>query len=78
LELIVIGELSGIFKFITAGIDSLYLSNKIMHDRSQTGWYFENKIPNRTLALWLIDSTFCRAIADVDKQQLLTNLTESE
>jgi hypothetical protein len=40
--------------------------------------YFENKIPNCTLALWLIDSTVRGVIADVDKQQSLTNLTESE
>jgi len=40
--------------------------------------YFENKIPNCTLIVWRIDLTVCRAIADVDKQQILTNLTESE
>lgn len=41
----------------------------------RTGWYFENHIPDCSLALWVKDSTLCCALADINKDVLLASLT---
>ena len=43
-----------------------------------TGWYVENPMPECTLAIWLVDSTVCCAIADMSREKLLAFLKEGE
>ena len=43
-----------------------------------TGWYFENPGPECTLAVWIVDSTVCCAVADMSQEKLLALLTEGE
>jgi anti-sigma factor (TIGR02949 family) len=43
-----------------------------------TGWYVENHQPDCTLAIWLVDSTVCCAIADMSQDNLLAFLKDGE
>ncbi len=40
-------------------------------------WYFENHAPDCSLAMWMVDSTLCCAVADINKDVLFASLTES-
>ena len=42
------------------------------------GYYFENQCPGCTLVLWVMDSTVCCAVADMDKPELLTVIKDTE
>lgn len=55
----------------------LQLPPDAMTDLQRTGWYFENKIPDCSLAIQIIDSTLCCALADIRKDALLASLTET-
>ncbi len=56
----------------------LHLPPEAKRSIEQTGWYFENHAPDCTLALWVVDSTLCCAIADISKDQLLACLQDAE
>jgi anti-sigma factor (TIGR02949 family) len=56
----------------------LQLPAEAKRDLQQTGWYFENHAPDCSLVLWVVDSTLCCAIADIDKEQLLACLRDAE
>lgn len=42
-----------------------------------SGWYFENHATDCSLVMWMVDSTVCCAIADINKDVLFTSLTDS-
>lgn len=44
----------------------------------RTGWYVLSDHPNCSLVMWVVDSTLCTAVADIDKDQLITYLTYPE
>lgn len=52
----------------------LQLSPNILAELQQTGWYFESYQPDCSLAIWLVDSTICCAVADLNKDLLLASL----
>jgi anti-sigma factor (TIGR02949 family) len=56
----------------------LNLPQAAMDQLHATGWYIENPKPECTLAVWLIDSTVCCAIADMSQDKLLAFLKEGE
>ncbi len=60
------------------GACDLQLPDEAKHDLAQTGWYFENHSPDCSLALWIVDSTLCCAIADIPKEQLIACLKDAE
>ena len=43
----------------------------------KTGRYVENHIPDCSLAMWIVDSTLCCAVADINKDVLLASLAVS-
>ncbi len=40
-----------------------------------TGWFFAGNVTDCNLAMWLADSTLCTAVADLNRELLLANLT---
>jgi len=44
----------------------------------KTGWYVRSPHPNCNLVMWLKDSTLCTAVADMDKDALISYLSYSE
>jgi hypothetical protein len=54
--------------------DILHLSPGILAELKETGWYVDSHDPNCSLAIWLVDSTICCAIADINKEQLLASV----
>ncbi len=40
-----------------------------------TGWFFAGNVTDCNLAMWLADSTLCTAVADMNRELLLANLT---
>ncbi len=58
--------------------DVLQLPPNVLADVRSTGWHFENHLPDCSLAVWVVDSTICCAIADIRHEQLVANLRESE
>ncbi len=57
---------------------ALNLPPDVIAELKRTGWYFENHSPDCSLAIWLVDSSICCAIADVKKDELLASLLGSE
>ncbi len=41
----------------------------------RSGWFFAGNITDCNLAMWLVDSTLCTAVADMNRELLLANLT---
>lgn len=56
----------------------LKLPAGVLSQLQATGWYVENHQPDCTLAIWLVDSTVCCAIADMSQENLLAFLKEGE
>ena len=60
------------------GSGCLHLPIDARNELQQSGWYFENHEPDCTLAMWVVDSTVCCAIADINKEQLMACLKDTE
>ena len=60
------------------GSACLHLPMEAKRELQQSGWYFENHSPNCSLVVWVVDSTVCCAIADINKEQLLACLKDTE
>ncbi|HLF14091.1 MAG TPA: zf-HC2 domain-containing protein [Bacteroidota bacterium] len=41
----------------------------------RSGWFFTGNVTDCNLAMWLADSTLCTAVADMNRELLLANLT---
>jgi anti-sigma factor RsiW len=55
----------------------LQLPEPVLSELSRTGWYIENHGGKCSLILWVVDSTLCCAIADMNKEELLACLKGS-
>jgi len=53
------------------------ISPEIVTQIKKSGWYVENKSPDCSLAMWIVDSTLCCAVADINKDVLLASLAVS-
>jgi anti-sigma factor RsiW len=65
------------FRCVSRGTH-LNLPQHAMDQLRATGWYFENPRPECSLAVWLVDSTVCCAIADMAQDKLMAFLQEAE
>jgi anti-sigma factor RsiW len=54
------------------------LPPETMKQISQSGWYVENHLPDCSLAIWIVDSTICCALADINKDVLMASLNEQQ
>jgi len=57
---------------------SLQLPTNAIEQLQRTGWYTENHMPDCTLVIWVVDSTLCCVVADIQKDKLLASLQEGE
>jgi hypothetical protein len=53
------------------------ISPAAVEELRQSGQYVENHLPNCSLAMWIVDSTLCCAVADINKDVLLASLAVS-
>jgi mycothiol system anti-sigma-R factor len=53
------------------------ISPEAVSQLKKSGWYVENHIPDCSLAMWIVDSTLCCAVADINKDVLLASLAVS-
>lgn len=44
----------------------------------RTGWYVQSEHPKCSIVMWMIDSTLCTAVADIDKGELIAYLSYPE
>lgn len=63
------------FKDVLDGT-SLSLPPNVLAELKRTGWYFENQSRDCSLIVWVVDSSVCCAIADVNRDQLMAALME--
>ena len=59
------------------GGSGFQVSPEALAQLKRTGWYFENHAPDCSLVMWVVDSTLCCAVADINKDVLFASLTES-
>ncbi len=56
-----------------------YIPEPVLRALKASGMYTSTgKLVDCTMAMWLIDSTLCTAIADIKQDQLLANITETD
>lgn len=54
-----------------------FIPQPALAELKRSGWYFAGNVDDCNLAMWLADSTLCTAVADLNRNLLLTNLTGS-
>ena len=54
---------------------TLMLPPKVREELLRTGWYTEAPHAKCSLVIWVVDSTLCTAVADMDKSSLIAYLT---
>jgi len=54
----------------------LGVTPEITSELRQTGWHVESHRPDCGLIMWIVDSTVCCAVGDMDKNQLLASFKE--
>lgn len=55
---------------------TFHLPKTVQNSIERTGRYIESHSSNCTLVIWIVDSTICCAIADIDKDQFLASLSD--
>ena len=57
---------------------NLNLPPRALDQLRATGWYFENPLPECSLAIWVVDSTVCCAVGDIPQEKMLAFLKEAQ
>lgn len=52
-----------------------FIPDAALSELQSTGWFFAGNVTDCNLAMWLADSTLCTAVADLNRELLLANLT---
>ncbi len=65
------------FRCVEHGI-TLKLPPHALDQLRATGWYFENPLPECTLAVWIVDSTVCCAVGDIPQDRMLAFLKDPQ
>lgn len=74
------GELIYVYQATLKSVEdgtSLQISPKILSELKSGGKYVQSNILDCTLIVWLVDSTVCCAVADIQKDKLLASLQEN-
>lgn len=54
---------------------TLTLPPHVLEQLLRTGWYTESRGHNCSIVMWIVDSTLCTVVADIDETQLVHYLT---
>lgn len=54
---------------------TLVISSKAKEELLRNGWYIQSEHPKCSVVMWMVDSTLCTAVADIDKGELIAFLS---
>jgi anti-sigma factor (TIGR02949 family) len=60
------------------GEGTLTIPDEAREQLRQTGWYVLSLHPKCNLVMWLVDNTLCTAVADMEKDELISYLTHPD
>lgn len=60
---------------LDSGETTLTIPDEAREQLQKTGWYVLSQHPNCNLVMWVVDNTLCAAVADMEKNQLISYLT---